>query len=485
MERMLPSLEPVVSKLERFELFQTVSHLYVVAYDKICFQYRILKFNRALSGPNVTLADICQEDPIVYSNEEMNSMLEMVHEGNKMRGGLSKVAEGFGIVGFVKFLDCYYLNLITERMKVGLVGGNLVYTIKATELFPIKIDEDHPYHHYNSHQQQQQPGVSPHQMTGWGQEGKYITPHQMHEHGGGATGGGGKLREGMWSQMNRKLNPAGMEIAEARYLSLFQLVDTTKDFFFSYTYDVTNSLQLNMMAATSKTFPPPPFKDMYAWNLFQTRELEALVGHLNSSFWVLPIIHGAFLQRKCSMFGRLLTMTLVGRRSRHFAGTRYLKRGVSDEGYVANDVEVEQIVHAEGAGEGVFSAFLQMRGSIPTFWTQESGVTIPKPPIVLSRVDTTYFATQLHFADLLTRYSTPITVLDLVKQTEKREREVIVGRDFRRAIEHINESIPDKHKIQYCSLDFSHLSKHHQINMLQSLDQIAHWTISQTNFFCR
>ncbi|CAN0511406.1 unnamed protein product, partial [Scytosiphon promiscuus] len=97
----------------------------------------------------------------------------------------------------------------------------------------------------------------------------------------------------------------------------------TKDFFYSYTYDLTNSLQHNMTAATSKTFPPPPFKDMYAWNFHQTRELEAQVGHLNSSFWVVPIVHGAFLQRKCDLSGRMLSITVIARRSRHFAGTRY------------------------------------------------------------------------------------------------------------------------------------------------------------------
>lgn len=33
-------------------------------------------------------------------------------------------------------------------------------------------------------------------------------------------------------------------------------------------------------------------------------------------------------------------------------------------------------------------------------------------------------------------------VLDLVKQTERREREVIVGREYRRAVEHVNSTMP-------------------------------------------
>lgn len=39
-----------------------------------------------------------------------------------------------------------------------------------------------------------------------------------------------------------------------------------------------------------------------------------------------------------SLFGRPITLTLVARRSRHFAGTRYRKRGINDQGFVANEV---------------------------------------------------------------------------------------------------------------------------------------------------
>ncbi|CAN0024749.1 unnamed protein product [Scytosiphon promiscuus] len=380
----------------------------------------------------------------------MIEMLDMIHEGNRTVGGLSMAAKGYGIVGFVRFLDCYYLNFITQRRLVGAIGGNLVYAIKATEMFAIKPAD--------------------------AASGTLRST--------AAQGNDSNAFVSTLAKVNRRLNPTPRETAEAKYLGLFQFIDLTKDFFYSYTYDLTNSLQHNMTAATSKTFPPPPFKDMYAWNFHQTRELEAQVGHLNSSFWVIPIVHGSFLQRKCDLTGRMLNMTLIARRSRHFAGTRYLKRGVSDTGKVANDVEVEQIAHAEGIKEGVFSSFLQMRGSIPTFWTQESSISIPKPPIVNSRVDPMYSATQDHFADLLERYGSPVLVLDLVKQTERREREVIVGREYRRAVEHVNSTMPPEHNIRYCALDFSHLSKHRDMNVLKALEEVAAWTVGQVGFFC-
>ena len=128
--------------------------------------------------------------------------------------------------------------------------------------------------------------------------------------------------------------------------------------------------------------------------------------------------------------------------------------------------------------------FVVITGSIPTFWTQESSVTMPKPPIELNRVDPTYTATQLHFADLFRRYSSPVVVLDLVKQSEKREREVRVGNEFRHAIDYINHSIDRQHKIRYCALDYSHISKHRNLDVSYALNEVATWAVNQTGFFC-
>ena len=111
-------------------------------------------------------------------------------------------------------------------------------------------------------------------------------------------------------------------------------------------------------------------------------------------------------------------------------------------------------------------------------------MTMPKPPIVLNRVDPTYKASQLHFSDLIARYGGPIVVLDLVKQSEKREREVIVGNEFRHAIEYLNSFIDNDHKIRYCALDYSHISKHRSLNVSKALEEVAIWAVNKTGFFC-
>lgn len=105
-----------------------------------------------------------------------------------------------------------------------------------------------------------------------------------------------------------------------------------------------------------------------------------------------------------------------------------------------------------------FASYVQVRGSIPVHWSQETSVTVPKPPIILHKADPSYAATKLHFLDLYRRYGEPILVLDLVKQQEKRRRESLIGREFFNAIEVINAEMPRELRIKYCGLDFSHLS---------------------------
>jgi hypothetical protein len=136
-------------------------------------------------------------------------------------------------------------------------------------------------------------------------------------------------------------------------------------------------------------------QDMFIWNYHQIQDFQDILTPASSMNWMLPIIHGSLQQRRFSILGRTLDMTLIARRSRHYAGTRYLKRGVSVHGKVANDCEIEQILQLDGGAQAQYSSFLQMRGSIPTYWSQETSVTNPKPPIVVSRVDPTYMSSQV------------------------------------------------------------------------------------------
>ena len=55
----------------------------------------------------------------------------------------------------------------------------------------------------------------------------------------------------------------------------------------------------------------------------------------------------------------------------------------------------KQILQVDRGTNVKLASFVQMRGSIPTYWYQETSVTMPKPPILVDRVDPNYLATQV------------------------------------------------------------------------------------------
>eukprot|EP00210_Caulerpa_lentillifera_P003675 g3508.t1 len=240
-------------------------------------------------------------------------------------------------------------------------------------------------------------------------------------------------------------------VSERRYRRLLLSgVDLTKDFFFSYTYNLSYTVQHNLMHQDSVD----PFDCIYVWNEYLTRDLRTT---LNDSKWVLPLVHGSWQQRNLSIFGKLVTLTLISRRSRRFAGTRYLKRGINQHGWVANEVETEQILslHQKShSGIPSLSSMVQLRGSIPLFWSQGTSTLNPKPGILLYNMDPLYTATAKHFEDLFDRYRAPVVVQNLVKSVESQPRETILRREFGKAIAFLNEhNFQDQ--ITYWPIDFN------------------------------
>lgn len=201
-------------------MYETKTYYYLVGFNDAETRFRLLKINRSIAKPK-DLLEIVVEDPLVYNSEEIVDILNMISEGNKQSGGISKICSALGIVGFVRFLNGYYLTLITQRKEVGCIAGNYIYSIKATEIFPIK-PKDEP------------------------ESNTFRT---------------------LWKKLNKKLNQTTSEIAENRYMGLFQFVDMTKDFFFSYTYDLTRSLQTNYVNSRNSNAELP--YEMFEWNHYQ------------------------------------------------------------------------------------------------------------------------------------------------------------------------------------------------------------------------
>ncbi|XP_019463550.1 PREDICTED: phosphoinositide phosphatase SAC3-like isoform X2 [Lupinus angustifolius] len=359
-----------------------------------------------------------REDPTTYTEIECSELLKRIHEGNKSTGGLKFVTTCYGIVGFIKFLGPYYMLLITKRRKIGAICGHAVYAVSKSEMIPL-------------------PNSS------------------------------------VWSNIINSKN-------ENRYKKLLCTVDLTKDFYFSYSYNVMRSLQRNMC---DNELGQVLYETMFVWNEFLTRGIR---NHLQNTLWTVALVYGFFKQDTLTTIsGRELILTLIARRSRHYAGTRYLRRGVNEKGRVANDVETEQIVF-EDVPEGLpirISSIVQNRGSIPLFWSQETSRLNIKPDILLSKKDQNYQATRLHFENLAKRYGNPIIILNLIKTHEKKPRESILRAEFANAIDFINKDSSEENRLRFLHWD---LHKHFQskaTNVLLLLGKVAAYALTSTGFF--
>ncbi|XP_028391065.1 polyphosphoinositide phosphatase-like [Dendronephthya gigantea] len=531
---MAAEIIPICS-IQKIVLYETKARYYLVGSNVSQTKFRVLKIDRTV--PYLSIID----DKVEYDNDEIKQLLAMINDGNipknpkaydKDSTGLHRTVSAFGIVGFIRFLEGYYIILISKREKVAQIGGNTIYKITDTCMFPIPN----------------------------------ATVRAKYHHDG-----------------------------ESKYLKAFQNVDLSSNFYFSYTYDLTQSLQYNMSLLKRSYFKCPSCEcqcnlegdtghakktdtnfaskseckqhsftapdltqvkseeesvnitngsDMkarrtsnyinedfstkhggddtvetqefqtkrdkschecarkrvlhhytvsgrgkpcmkFVWNKHMLKDVDKIL----HSDWMLYITHGYIGQCNISVYGRPLYLTLIGRRSNEYAGTRFLKRGSNDSGYVANDVETEQILHDASTlsfKSGRYTSFVQIRGSVPLFWSQElqHGV-VPKPQIQVDRSDPYAASASQHFNSVLGRFGSPIIVFNLVKKKERKRHEQILGEEFKGIVEYLNQFLPPQHKIKYIWFDIARSSKklNKDFRVVKRLQRYAKKFVESVGFF--
>ncbi|XP_076064117.1 polyphosphoinositide phosphatase FIG4 [Oratosquilla oratoria] len=489
----------IINDLQKMALYETKSRFYLIGSNNTQTKFRVLKIDRTEPYELVVT-----DDKVEYSEKQIKELLSMINEGNRTHmgqrhsTGLTRTVSAFGIVGFVRFLEGYYMILVTKRRKVAVIGLHTIYKVEDTHMIYIPNESVRKYHE-----------------------------------------------------------------DETKYVRLFQNVDLSSNFYFSYSYDLTNSLQYNMAPpkdisvdilktfnASSKSFEstssgedtvntnqnnskdteheggPKRFQaevevhvksasrsgdakneeskssskerpskkknlmygmrkkpnEKYMWNSYLLKP----VGKDLHPAWILSITHGFVAQSNISVYGRSFFLTLMARRSCRYAGTRFLKRGANFEGDVANEVETEQLVfdaHVSSFNIGKFTSFVQVRGSIPAHWSQDVSKMVPKPPIMIDVPDPYAVTAGKHFNHLLRRHGAPIVVLNLVKRRERRPHESILSSEFYHIINQLNITLPPQHQIQYVAFDMARVNKAKDENVMSRLSDIAYRAVKKTGIF--
>ncbi|CAL7934642.1 unnamed protein product [Xylocopa violacea] len=501
---------PIISSIQKIALYETKSRFYLMGSNNTLTRFRVLKIDRTEPKELVVV-----DDKREYTQDEIKDLVNMIDMGNRTRagqrnnvGGVARIVSAFGIVGsiykestshngvseesehqecqkplhkptqtkftwktmwqrdtfprlvpafgllgFVRFLEGYYIILVTKRRRVAVIGHHTIYKIEDTSMIYIPNDTVRVFH-----------------------------PD------------------------------------EQRYVKMFQSIDLSSNFYFSYSYDLTHTLQSNMTppkhikpdicnvddkilnhAENSDIEDGDNFFNIgtekyvdygvrsnphrrFVWNSHLLKPVEKDL-HRD---WILYVIHGFIGQSNVSIFGRSMYVTIIARRSNKYAGTRFLKRGANFDGDVANEVETEQIVHDSGVSslsKGRFSSFVQMRGSVPGHWSQDVSKMVPKPTITCDLADPYVETAGAHFNQLLRRYGSPIIILNLVKKREKKKHESTLSEELCMAVKYLNQFLPPEHHIQYISFDMARMNKRKKVNVMTRLAYIAHNAVLKTGIF--
>ncbi|KAI3488025.1 hypothetical protein L1887_47995 [Cichorium endivia] len=307
-------------------------------------------------------------DRVVYSRTQVAELLEMIREGNRATGGLQEVGRFFGIVGFIRFTSTYYMVLISRRSVVALIGGHYIYHCDETVILPV------------------------------------CHPAVL-----ASLPGRTKL----------------MEQEEARLLHLFKQVDLSKNFYFSYTYDLTKTLQRQSHLHARR--PARAGKLCIALEaahhrLGLQRKIYLESPPAPSGLWRLGA--SAARRRSKERVGRKRfepreskpRASTVTRRGGDLIRARGLREKAStqDASQIDSQIRMEKSRAVEHHWEnGVdhgdeedfedlpldpsprYTSYVMMRGSIPVYWTQDSTNMSPRPPIEISLVDPYYSAAAL------------------------------------------------------------------------------------------
>ncbi|KAL0277006.1 UNVERIFIED_CONTAM: hypothetical protein PYX00_004440 [Menopon gallinae] len=448
---------PIISFIQKMNLYETKTIYYLIGSNYTLTKFRVLKIDRTEPRDLIVI-----DDKVEYTQAEIHDLIDKIEGHNKgqPRGGtFTKAVSAFGIVGFIRFLEGYYIVLVTKRQRVAIIGHHSIYKIKDTAMI-------------------------------------YIP-----------------------NEVKKVESPE-----EQRYVKMFQNIDLSSNFYFSYSYDLTHTLQMNLTSPSD--FPLHAFSnpaeenesgkskknakieadhqqrviesiknaqtlhfgvrstpnDRFVWNMHL---LKPVLNTLHPD-WILYITHGFVDQSNISVYGRSMYITLIARRSNKYAGTRFLKRGANFEGDVANEVETEQMVHDASISSftnGSYSSFVQMRGSIPGHWGQDVSKMVPKPQIAFTLSDPYGETSGKHFNQLLKRYGSPIVILNLVKKREKKKQESALSKEYNAYVRYLNQFLPPRHVIKYVSFDMARMNKLKDENVIQSLTVIAKARILKTGIF--
>ncbi|KAJ2492244.1 hypothetical protein IWW37_001556 [Coemansia sp. RSA 2050] len=253
---------------------------------------------------------------------------------------------------------------------------------------------------------------------------------------------------------------------------------------FSYTYDLTRSLQGKSDQALAFTGAPTALvADVDYWFNHSLQQSLVTCGDVG---WAVPIVQGSIQMATCEVSGGTsFQVCVLSRRNRQRIGMRYERRGANEQGHVANFVETEQILTVAISGQQAhYASFVQTRGSMPFFWKQPPNGLHPAP-VVLKGDDENTAVCTAHLQREIGRWGRQV----LINLVEHKGREAGLGAKYATFVgECVAKELVDASMIRYIPWDFHHETRgmhYERLELLleqlkrETLDMCYHWRVGE------
>ncbi|ODV79053.1 DNase I-like protein [Suhomyces tanzawaensis NRRL Y-17324] len=235
-------------------------------------------------------------------------------------------------------------------------------------------------------------------------------------------------------------------------------------FYYSNNFDLTSLLQnrgiigdriKNGDGASVRKLAVEHYQQDYMWNSFMMEELINFRSNLepyvqsilDDNHFLTTVIRGFAKTIRLNSSGD--SISVISKQSWRRAGTRFNARGIDDNGYVANFVETEFIFNCPS--QSSIFAFVQIRGSVPTFWEQDS--TLINPKITLTRsLGATQPVFNKHFSDICNKYGV-CHIVNLLSKTKSAEVAVL------RRYKELYTQSDHREETTFSEFDFHHETK--------------------------
>ena len=175
------------------------------------------------------------------------------------------------------------------------------------------------------------------------------------------------------------LSPNQNEISKEDIRSIKMVRDfiTINKLYYSDFYNLTSSLSSFINNNTlTKDYLKNPFKainEQFCWNNDIISKVKYLI---NIDFFCFPLVNGYIGINQFKFKEKDLQIILISRKSILRSGIKFFKRGVDEYGNTANYVETEQVfVYKNDNNILNIITYIQLRGSIPIFWSQSPDLT--------------------------------------------------------------------------------------------------------------